>query len=91
MSEEEDWNALSEIMKSEAKFDGEVKKKKSKEKIELRTTTRLDGNLAARRISELRRALHQSEILRQKSIKRTEAYKASVVRYARSCRNVRMN
>eukprot|EP00938_MAST-03A_sp_MAST-3A-sp1_P000908 g908.t1 len=76
MSEEEDWNALSEIMKSETKFDGEVKKKKEKEKIELRTTTRLDGNLAARRISELRRALHQSEILRQKSIKRTEAYKA---------------
>ena len=76
MSEEEDWNALSEIMKSEAKFDGEVQKKIKKEKIELRTTTRLDGNLAARRISELRIALHQSEILRQKSIKRTEAYKA---------------
>ena len=36
----------------------------------------MDGNLAARRISELRIALHQSEILRQKSIKRTEAYKA---------------
>ena len=76
MSEEEDWNALSEIMKSEAKFDGEIQKKIKQEKIELRTTTRLDGNLAARRISELRRALHQSEILRQKSIKRTEAYKA---------------
>ena len=32
MSEEEDWNALSEIMKSEAKFDGEVQKKITKEK-----------------------------------------------------------
>ena len=58
-------------MKPEVKEEG-----KRKEKIELRTTTSFTLPTAARRISELRRALHQSEILRQKSIKRTEAYKA---------------